>query len=47
MKSFFISKVKEHMKIGFYHKEKMYYGINAFILYTIGYIKYHIKKVKK
>ena len=37
-------RVFEYMKTGFNHNNKMYYGLMAFVLYTFGFIKYHVKK---
>ena len=33
----------KYSKKGFRQKEKIYYGVLAFILYNIGYLKYHYK----
>jgi hypothetical protein len=39
-------KAMQYARSGFMHNGKMRYGVIAFCLYTIGFIKYHLRKVK-
>jgi hypothetical protein len=38
-------RVREYMRDGFNYRGKLRYGLTAFILYTFGFIKYHLKRV--
>jgi hypothetical protein len=40
-------KAVEYSKIGFKYKNKLYYGVYAFFLYTMGFIKYYFKNAFK
>lgn len=37
----------EYMRSGFNHNGRLYYGIAAFFLYTLGYVRYHMKRSKE